>query len=477
MTSRSRARPSTRSTWRSTAASKRRPTSSSRWTCAAACSGRSRSARASRGAASHDVDLDLAHEIARRAAQAIDNALLFGAAQQSYAQLDTLLVSAPVGIGFWDRELRFVRVNDALAELNGRPPDEHIGKTLAQVIPDLAATLEPLYRRVLETGEPVVHEESTDEAIAGPGDARHWLSSYYPVRGADGETTGVGGVIMEITGQKRADARLRLLAEAGEHFSSSLDREEILRRISRVVVPRIADACNIYLADGDALERVAHAHADPELEQVMDSMPDHYDLGPSSAADLPQRLPQRRGAARVDAVAGARRSARAARARPGAVREGRLTLDDVRPLRLARGDTRRDDARLTRAGALQGERSRAGARARAASLGGARQRPAGRRAAAPRAGRAGARVRRRRGLPRRQRGDHPALEPRRGTDHRPERGRRGREAGSGHARGVAARRGERAPTRLPASTARSASSGSRSPPPSSRTAPSTRSAT
>jgi PAS domain S-box-containing protein len=228
------------------------------------------------------VDLDLAHEIARRAAQAIDNALLFRAAQESYAQLDTLLVSAPVGIGFWDHDLRFVRVNDALAELNRLPPEEHVGRTLSEVIPQLAPFLEPLYRRVLETGEPIVHEESTDEAIAGPGDARHWLSSYYPVRGADGETTGIGGVIMEITGQKRADARLRLLAEAGELFSSSLDREEILRRISRVVVPSIADACNIYLADGDALHRVAHAHADPELEQLMGSMPDRYDLGPAA---------------------------------------------------------------------------------------------------------------------------------------------------------------------------------------------------
>jgi PAS domain S-box-containing protein len=229
-------------------------------------------------------DLELAYEIARRAALAIDNALLFRAAQESYAQLNTLLRSAPVGIGFWDRELRFIRVNDALAQLNRLPPEDHVGRTLAEVIPELAPSLEPLYRKVLETGQPVVHEESTDETISGPGDARHWLSSYYPVLSESGETTGVGGMILEITGQKRADARLRLLAEAGELFSSSLDREEILTRISRVVVPRIADACNIYLTEGDILVRVAYAHADPELERVMDSMPDRYDLGPGAPA-------------------------------------------------------------------------------------------------------------------------------------------------------------------------------------------------
>ena len=234
------------------------------------------------------VDLELAREIGRRAALAIENALLFRAARDSYAQLDTLLVSAPVGIGFWDRELRFVRVNDALARLNRQTPEEHIGRTLAEVIPKLAPHLEPLYRRVLETGEPVVHEESTDEEIEGPGDARHWLSSYYPVRGDDGETSGIGGVIMEITGQRRADARLRLLAEAGELFSSSLEREEILQRIAHVVVPRIADACNIYLAQGDTLERVAYAHAEPERELLMAEMPNRYVVGPDAPPLLRQ---------------------------------------------------------------------------------------------------------------------------------------------------------------------------------------------
>ena len=82
-------------------------------------------------------ELALAHEIARRAALAIDNARLFRAAQESYAQLNTLLVSAPVGIGFWDRDLRFVRVNDALAAINRATPEDHVGRTLADVLPGL----------------------------------------------------------------------------------------------------------------------------------------------------------------------------------------------------------------------------------------------------------------------------------------------------------------------------------------------------
>jgi len=232
------------------------------------------------------LDLELAHEIARRAALAIDNALLFSAAQQSYAQLDTLLVSAPVGIGFWDRDLRFVRVNDALAALNRLSPEEHVGRPLAEVIPTLAPTLEPLYRRVLETGEPLVHTESTDDAALHIGERRHWLSSYYPVRTPDGEVIGVGAVIMEITDRRRADDRLRLLAEAGELFSSSLDQDEIASRIAQVAVPRLADTCNVYLGDGATLERVACASADPDVQQVLESLPASFSLGEHESGRL-----------------------------------------------------------------------------------------------------------------------------------------------------------------------------------------------
>jgi len=85
-------------------------------------------------------------------------------------------------------------------------------------------------------------------------------------------------VLMEITDRKRADDRLRLLAESGELFSSSLDPTEIFGRVSRVVVPRIADACNVYVTQGTGLVRVAYAHTDPEREALMAAMPDAYDL-------------------------------------------------------------------------------------------------------------------------------------------------------------------------------------------------------
>ena len=293
---------------------------------------------------------------------AIDNALLFGTAQQSYAQLDTLLVSAPVGIGFWDRDLRFIRVNDALAAINGLTPEEHVGKPLADVIGELSPVLEPLYRRVLESGEPVVHTESTDDEALRMGERRHWLSSYYPVRTPDGEVIGVGAVIMEITDRKRADDRLRLLAEAGELFSSSLDQEEIASRIAQVAVPRLADTCNVYLADGTTLRRVACVSADPEVQPVLESLPALIRPRRARAGPPRRRVPLGRAAAAADGSDGVPRRARALRRRPRGVRADRHPLADAPADRRPRPDAGSDHARLASAGALRRARSSTSAR-------------------------------------------------------------------------------------------------------------------
>ncbi|HWG56106.1 MAG TPA: GAF domain-containing protein [Gaiellaceae bacterium] len=246
------------------------------------------------------ADAEFVTEVARRIAVAVDNARLYTEVGSSLALLDSLLLSAPVGIGFWDSDLRYVRVNDALATLNGLSPEEHVGKTVREVVPGLADVLEARYRRVLETGEPSVHHEATDVDVGGPGNERHWLTSCYPVRTVDGRTIGVGAVLMEITDRKRADDRLRLLAEAGELFSSSLDRDEIFRRVARVVVPRIADACNIFLANGNGLVRVAYSHVDPERERLMGGMPETYSFDEASPPLVEQVL--RRGEPRLVAT-------------------------------------------------------------------------------------------------------------------------------------------------------------------------------
>lgn len=115
---------------------------------------------------------------------------------------------SPVGLGLWDTELRFLRVNPALAEINGMTPEEHVGRALHEVVhPDLAEAEARVLQRVLDTGEPVLDRETTGETQAQPGVTRHWRASYFPVDDDDGQRLGVGGIVVEVTQERRESVR------------------------------------------------------------------------------------------------------------------------------------------------------------------------------------------------------------------------------------------------------------------------------
>ncbi len=54
-------------------------------------------------------------------------------AEPTLAILDAL-GAAPFGIAVFDRELRFVHVNAAMAEANGQPAAAHVGRTMRELL-------------------------------------------------------------------------------------------------------------------------------------------------------------------------------------------------------------------------------------------------------------------------------------------------------------------------------------------------------
>ncbi|RUL85841.1 PAS domain S-box protein [Tautonia sociabilis] len=134
------------------------------------------------------------------------------AARLALDELEATYASAPVGLCVLDRELRFVRINDRLAELNGRPAAEHIGRTVREMLPELADQVEPALRRVLETGEPVIDLELSGQTAARPGEHRTWLESWLPLRDAAGEVAGINIVAQEVTERRKAERLIRFQA-------------------------------------------------------------------------------------------------------------------------------------------------------------------------------------------------------------------------------------------------------------------------
>jgi diguanylate cyclase (GGDEF)-like protein/PAS domain S-box-containing protein len=124
-------------------------------------------------------------------------------------QWRSFFAAAPAGLAILDPDLRYVHVNDALAKINGRPPDAHRGKTLCDIAPAFAPVLEPLVRRVLATDVPLLDQEVTGEPPGHHGDLRHWVVSFFPLReNGTRAITGVGTITFDITDRKSAEEKL-----------------------------------------------------------------------------------------------------------------------------------------------------------------------------------------------------------------------------------------------------------------------------
>src|SRR4051794_30731913 len=186
---------------------------------------------------------------------------------------------APVGVAVFDRDIRFVQVNDRLAKITGLAVDDHIGKRPEQVLSGLAPeSYLPSARRALrgEVGDVV---EVSGELAAGAGVARSWLQSWAPVRSPGGE--GVGGLafVVEISGRERAEQALReherrvgVRAQALADLAAGMAAATSVERMAVVVAARAAAAADaefsnlaLLTGDGERLQLYHHESLDERI--------------------------------------------------------------------------------------------------------------------------------------------------------------------------------------------------------------------
>lgn len=146
--------------------------------------------------------------------------------------LNAFFTAAPAGLAILDRELRYVRLNETLAAMNGRSVDAHLGCTVREVLPELAPDLEPILRHILATGEPALNIDVNGETAAEPGAPRSWIASYFPLLGRRAEAVGIGAIVVEQTQRRRAEqaqrrsgAEYRAIVESATYgiYRSSVD--------------------------------------------------------------------------------------------------------------------------------------------------------------------------------------------------------------------------------------------------------------
>jgi PAS domain S-box-containing protein len=170
-----------------------------------------------------DADVELVEEVAARTGAAVERARSEADLAEAWALIDAIFEAAPVGIAVCGRDLRYLKVNPRLAEINGLPAEAHIGQRpqdLLTGIPDIDK-LVATWASIIETGEPTLDVEVTGTTPADPNAPRTWLESFFPVRLGD-STIGVAAIVNDITERKQREEEVNLLLREVSHRSKNM---------------------------------------------------------------------------------------------------------------------------------------------------------------------------------------------------------------------------------------------------------------
>ncbi|MCC7565169.1 MAG: PAS domain S-box protein [Methanomicrobiaceae archaeon] len=135
-------------------------------------------------------------------------------------QIATVYASVPVGLCLLGTDTRYLHVNQRFAEMDGFAIEEHIGRRVRELVPDLADVAEELARTVVEKGRPVLDIEIRGETPAQPGVQRYWNESWRPVTNNQGDIVAISIVAEDITDRKCAEDALR---ESEERLTAFMD--------------------------------------------------------------------------------------------------------------------------------------------------------------------------------------------------------------------------------------------------------------
>src|ERR671921_3044727 len=205
---------------------------------------------------------------------------------------------------------RWLRVNRRLSEIVGYEREELLQRTFQEIThpDDLEGDL--AHMRFLLEGE--LQTYTKEKRYLRKGGPEVWVNlTVSLVRDASGEPAYFIAVVEDISERKkteqerdlllvreqlaRAEAvaarrRLTLLAAAGPALSASLDYEQTLEDITRLMVPELADWCLLDIAEDDgSVNQLAAAHAEEEKEHLLRKLREHRRFGggdPGSTAEV-----------------------------------------------------------------------------------------------------------------------------------------------------------------------------------------------
>ncbi len=137
-------------------------------------------------------------------------------AQRRLAEIEQLYFVTPQAMALLAPDGTYLRINQRMAEINGLPPDDHVGRRMLDVVPDLEREVTETFRIVLETGKPVLSRQIEGKTPASGNMRRLFLTDWYPVQN-DEQTIAIGVNFRDITEQTEMSAELRRVMQELQH--------------------------------------------------------------------------------------------------------------------------------------------------------------------------------------------------------------------------------------------------------------------
>ena len=179
------------------------------------------------------------------------------------AEINGIYDSSPIGLCTLDKDLRYIRINDSLAEINGFPVVKHIGKTPREIIPTMSEKVESMAKKTLKTGKSIMGVEMEGTTPSKPGVLRTWIVQSVPFTDIEENIIGISFSVLEITEMKKAQEKLFETVKKLE-----LSNEE-LQRFAYVVSHDFKEPLRMVSSFTQLLESRYKDHFDSEADEFI----------------------------------------------------------------------------------------------------------------------------------------------------------------------------------------------------------------
>jgi PAS domain S-box-containing protein len=207
-------------------------------------------------------------------------------AQELRLQLAAIVESSDDAIIGKTREGIITSWNRAAERIYGYSAEEVVGRPITLIFPpdrqdEFATIMEQILR-----GERVDHYETT--RLRKDGTILPVSVTISPIHDSDGHVIGASAIAHDITERKRAEEQEHFLAEVSKVLTATLDYQETLANIARLVVPQLADWFAVDLVDAEGhFELIEVAHKDLEQGQWARALREKYPVDPNALTGAP----------------------------------------------------------------------------------------------------------------------------------------------------------------------------------------------